>query len=72
MSPSSDRKNLLILISDEHRKDAMGCVGHPIVQTPNLDALAARGAVFENAEPARFVGPHVGWNLVFGGLFECT
>jgi len=49
MSPSSDRKNLLILISDEHRKDAMGCVGHPIVQTPNLDALAARGAVFENA-----------------------
>lgn len=49
MSPSSDRKNLLILISDEHRKDAMGCVGHPIVQTPNLDALAARGTVFENA-----------------------
>lgn len=43
------QKNLLIIISDEHRKDAMGCVGHPIVKTPNLDALAARGAVFENA-----------------------
>ena len=42
-------KNLLILISDEHRRDAMGCMGHPIVKTPNLDALAARGAVFENA-----------------------
>ncbi len=42
-------KNLLILISDEHRKDAMGCVGHPIVKTPNLDALAARGSLFENA-----------------------
>ena len=42
-------KNLLIIISDEHRKDAMGCVGHPIVKTPNLDALAARGTVFENA-----------------------
>ena len=41
--------NLLIIISDEHRKDAMGCVGHPIVKTPNLDALAARGTVFENA-----------------------
>lgn len=42
-------KNLLIIISDEHRKDAMGCVGHPIVKTPNLDALASRGTVFENA-----------------------
>ncbi|WP_370231659.1 sulfatase-like hydrolase/transferase [Cognatishimia sp.] len=43
------RPNLLILISDEHRKDAMGCAGHPIVKTPNLDALAARGARFTNA-----------------------
>ncbi len=42
-------KNLLIVISDEHRRDAMGCMGHPIVKTPHLDALAARGAVFENA-----------------------
>ena len=41
--------NLLIIISDEHRKDAMGCAGHPIVKTPNLDALAARGTIFENA-----------------------
>ena len=49
MSNTAAPKNLLILISDEHRKDAMGCVGHPIVLTPNLDALAARGTVFENA-----------------------
>lgn len=42
-------KNLLIIMSDEHRKDAMGCAGHPIVKTPNLDALAARGTMFENA-----------------------
>lgn len=49
MTREHDRKNLLIIISDEHRKDAMGCVGHPIVKTPHLDALAARGAVFENA-----------------------
>ncbi|QGX98426.1 choline-sulfatase [Roseovarius faecimaris] len=41
--------NLLILISDEHRRDAMGCAGHKLVKTPNLDALAARGALFENA-----------------------
>lgn len=36
-------KNLLVIISDEHRKDAMGNAGHPHVKTPNLDALAARG-----------------------------
>lgn len=47
MAPRSE--NLLILVSDEHRRDAMGCMGHPVVRTPNLDALAARGAVFENA-----------------------
>jgi choline-sulfatase len=41
--------NLLIIISDEHRKDAMGCAGHPMVQTPNLDRLAARGTHFTNA-----------------------
>ncbi|MCE8509376.1 sulfatase-like hydrolase/transferase [Ruegeria pomeroyi] len=41
--------NLLVIVSDEHRKDAMGCAGHPIVKTPNLDALAARGTMFEAA-----------------------
>ena len=41
--------NLLIIISDEHRKDAMGCAGHPIVKTPHLDALAKKGTRFTNA-----------------------
>lgn len=45
----AEPKNLLIIMSDEHRSDAMGCMGHPIVKTPNLDALAARGTVFDNA-----------------------
>lgn len=41
--------NLLLLMSDEHRRDVMGCMGHPVVRTPHLDALAARGTVFTNA-----------------------
>ena len=41
--------NFLVLMSDEHRRDAMGCAGHPIVQTPTLDRLAARGTRFANA-----------------------
>lgn len=32
--------NFLVIMSDEHRKDAMGCVGHKLVKTPNLDKLA--------------------------------
>ncbi|MBI1384189.1 MAG: sulfatase-like hydrolase/transferase [Rhizobiales bacterium] len=49
MADSGKPKNLLIIISDEHRKDAMGCAGHAIVRTPNIDALAARGSMFTNA-----------------------
>lgn len=41
--------NLLILVSDEHRRDAMGCAGHAIVKTPALDRLAADGVRFANA-----------------------
>lgn len=43
------RSNLLVILSDEHQARAMGCAGHPFVQTPNLDALAARGMRFTNA-----------------------
>lgn len=38
--------NLLFILSDEHSPKALGCVGHPFVRTPNLDALAARGTRF--------------------------
>jgi choline-sulfatase len=43
------RPNLLVILSDEHQARALGCAGHPIVKTPHLDALAARGVRFENA-----------------------
>ncbi|MBC6408717.1 MAG: hypothetical protein GDA40_11770 [Rhodobacteraceae bacterium] len=36
----TDQLNFLIIMSDEHRKEAVGCVGHPIVKTPVLDAVA--------------------------------
>jgi len=43
------RQNVIIIMSDEHDPRVLGCAGHPIVQTPNLDALAARGVRFPNA-----------------------
>ena len=41
--------NLLFFLSDYHQRDIAGCYGNPIVQTPNLDHLAARGTRFANA-----------------------
>ncbi|MBI3068178.1 MAG: sulfatase-like hydrolase/transferase [Betaproteobacteria bacterium] len=41
--------NLLFIMSDEHNKRVTGCYGHPMVRTPNLDALAARGTRFSGA-----------------------
>jgi choline-sulfatase len=41
--------NLLIIMSDEHNPKVMGCAGHPIAKTPNIDALAARGTMFTSA-----------------------
>ncbi len=40
--------NLLVIMSDEHQARALSCAGH-FAQTPNLDALAARGTRFTNA-----------------------
>jgi choline-sulfatase len=42
-------QNLLIILSDEHAPRALGCAGHPFVQTPNLDRLAATGTRFTAA-----------------------
>jgi len=41
--------NLLLITSDQHRRTAAGCYGHPLAHTPNLDALAVRGIRFDSA-----------------------
>src|ERR1043166_2172491 len=41
--------NFLFLLTDDQRFDTLGCAGHPIVKTPNLDKIAARGVRFKNA-----------------------
>src|SRR6516162_562339 len=42
-------KNLLIIMSDQHNRRILGCYGHEIVRTPNLDRLAAGGTLFGDA-----------------------
>ena len=43
------RPNVLLIMGDEHPVFMTGCYGHRSVKTPNLDALAARGVVFDAA-----------------------
>ena len=43
------KQNLIVILSDEHRHDVMGCAGHDFIKTPNLDKLAARGTRFTSA-----------------------
>ena len=48
MSKTDSHPNLLFITADQLRHDSLGCYGHPLVQSPNLDALAARGVCFAN------------------------
>ncbi len=46
---AAPRPNVLVIVTDDQRWDALGCLGHPLIKTPNLDRLAAEGARFANA-----------------------
>jgi choline-sulfatase len=41
--------NILVLMSDQHNPRVTGCYGDKVARTPNLDGLAKRGVLFENA-----------------------
>jgi len=54
---ASDRPNIIFFFVDDQRNDTLGCAGHPILQTPNIDRLARQGVRFENA----FVTTSICW-----------
>ncbi|MFP6593172.1 MAG: sulfatase-like hydrolase/transferase, partial [Candidatus Latescibacterota bacterium] len=43
------RPNILLIMTDEHAPMFSGTYGHPLVQTPCMDQLAAEGVTFDNA-----------------------
>ncbi len=45
---TGSQPNIVLIISDQHNANVMGCAGNPIVRTPNLDALDGQGARFTN------------------------
>ena len=44
-----DRPNLLILFAEQHRGDCLSSAGHPVLLTPNMDAIGGNGTRFSNA-----------------------
>ncbi|MEM9320534.1 MAG: sulfatase-like hydrolase/transferase [Pseudomonadota bacterium] len=46
---ASAHRNILFIMCDQLRFDYLSCAGHKTLQTPNIDALAARGVRFSNA-----------------------
>lgn len=42
-------KNILFIMADQLRWDHLGCYGHPHLDTPNIDRLAAKGVRFDRA-----------------------
>jgi choline-sulfatase len=46
---NSPRRNVLIIMSDQHKRDCLGAAGNRVVRTPNLDALASSGVRFSSA-----------------------
>ncbi len=43
------RPNILFVLTDDQRNDMLGCAGHAILKTPEMDRLAAEGVRFANA-----------------------
>ncbi len=59
VSPAIARQppNIVFFFTDDQTTSTLGCYGNPIVQTPNIDAIARRGTRFENA----FVSQAICW-----------
>src|SRR5687768_13881236 len=43
------RPNIVFILLDDLRADALSCTGHPFVKTPNIDRIGLEGAIYRNA-----------------------
>ena len=44
-----ERPNFLVIMTDQQRGDALSAAGHPILMTPNMDAIGGAGVRFSRA-----------------------
>ena len=54
---AAKQPNIVFFFTDDQTSSTLGCYGHPLVQTPNIDRLAAEGTRFANA----FVSHSICW-----------
>lgn len=47
-SAKKSRPNVLFILTDDQRYDALSCMGHPHLKTPHIDRLADEGLLFRN------------------------
>lgn len=45
---AASQPNIIFVLADDHRYDALSCLGHPFIKTPNIDRIADDGVIFEN------------------------
>lgn len=49
MQPGTKPRNVVFILSDDHRYDAMSFMGHALAKTPHMDAMAREGVHLKNA-----------------------
>jgi N-sulfoglucosamine sulfohydrolase len=49
LARESERPNIVLIVADDHGREALGCYGNPVIKTPTIDGLAAEGVRFTNA-----------------------
>jgi choline-sulfatase len=54
---AEQQPNIVFFFADDQTTSTLGCYGNDVIQTPNIDSLAARGTRFENA----FVSQSICW-----------
>ena len=59
--------NIILIVTDQQRHDALGCAGNPVLRTPHLDRLAARGVRFTRAYTTSPLCMPMRASLVSGG-----
>ncbi len=47
--PAGARPNILFFLTDDQPQSGLGCMGNRVIQTPNMDQLAADGVLFTNS-----------------------
>lgn len=54
---AAEQPNIVFFLADDQTSSSLGCYGHPLARTPQIDALAARGVRFQNS----FVSQSICW-----------